>query len=169
MQLCGPSQHLSNWWFQGFAKKTLASYNLKPNLTNPLGNPSGAPITLSGIGGCVLFGLGSSGLGSKPSSEVRLLGYNFSEWLPPWPDYFCCSEMTSGGDTAATMQDGAAPNGGSNARPEDTNGIQSLALFLSAAEGQRHSNYLSCCSWIFCLIYVLSTSTTVLPPIFKIF
>ena len=28
-------------------------------------------------------------------------------------------------------------------------------------------NYLSCgCSWIFCLIYALPTSTTVLPPIF---
>ena len=38
-------------------------------------------------------------------------------------------------------------------------------LFLSAAEGQRPSNYLSCCSWIFRLIYALSTSTTVLSPI----
>ena len=38
---------------------------------------------------------------------------------------------------------------------------------MSAAEGQRPSNYSSCCcSWIFCLIYALSTSTTVLPPIF---
>ena len=39
---------------------------------------------------------------------------------------------------------------------------------LSAAEGQRPRNYSSCCccSWIFCLIYALSTSTTVLPPIF---
>ena len=34
------------------------------------------------------------------------------------------------------------------------------------AEGQRPSNYSSCCSWIFRLIYALSTSTTVLPPIF---
>ena len=40
-------------------------------------------------------------------------------------------------------------------------------IFLSAAEGQRPSNYSSCrCSWIFRLIYALSTSTTVLPPIF---
>ena len=42
-----------------------------------------------------------------------------------------------------------------------------LANFLSAAEGQRPGNYSSCCcSWIFRLIYALSTSTTVLPPIF---
>ena len=40
---------------------------------------------------------------------------------------------------------------------------------MFAAEGQRPSNYSSCCSWIFCLIYALSTSTTVLPPIFKYF
>ena len=45
------------------------------------------------------------------------------------------------------------------------------ASFLSAAEGQRPSNYSSCCyscccSWIFRLIYALSTYTTVLPPIF---
>ena len=40
-------------------------------------------------------------------------------------------------------------------------------LLLSAAEGQRPRNYSSCCcSWIFCLIYALSTSTTMLPPIF---
>ena len=39
-------------------------------------------------------------------------------------------------------------------------------MFLSAAECQRPSNYSSCCSWIFCLIYALSTSTTMLPPIF---
>ena len=41
-------------------------------------------------------------------------------------------------------------------------------LLLSAAECQRPSNYSSCCccSWIFRLIYALSTSTTVLPPIF---
>ena len=40
--------------------------------------------------------------------------------------------------------------------------------FLSAAEGQRPSNYSSCCccSWIFHLIYASSTSTTVLPPFF---
>ena len=37
---------------------------------------------------------------------------------------------------------------------------------LSAAEGQRPRNYSSCCSWIFRLIYALSTSTTVLPSIF---
>ena len=42
----------------------------------------------------------------------------------------------------------------------------SICLCLSAAKGQRPSNYSSCCSWIFRLIYVLSTSTTVLPPIF---
>ena len=42
----------------------------------------------------------------------------------------------------------------------------SICLCLSAAKGQRPSNYSSCCSWIFCLIYALSTSTTVLPPIF---
>ena len=42
-------------------------------------------------------------------------------------------------------------------------------LLLSAAEGQRPRNYSSCCcSWIFCLIYALSTSTTVLPPFFNI-
>ena len=41
---------------------------------------------------------------------------------------------------------------------------------LSAAEGQRPSNYSSCCcSWIFRLVYALSTSTTVLPPFFKYF
>ena len=41
--------------------------------------------------------------------------------------------------------------------------------FLSAAEGQRPRNYSSCCcAWIFCLIYALSTSTTMLPPIFCI-
>ena len=39
-------------------------------------------------------------------------------------------------------------------------------VFLSAAEGQRPKNYLSCCCWIFRLIYALSTSTTMLPPIF---
>ena len=38
---------------------------------------------------------------------------------------------------------------------------------LSAAEGKRPRNYSSCCcSWIFHLIYALSSSTTVLPPIF---
>ena len=82
VQLCHPLRSFAAPFklvISRFREKTLASYNLKPNLTNPLGNPSGAPITLSGIGGCVLFGLGSSGLGSKPSSEVRLLGYNFSE------------------------------------------------------------------------------------------
>ena len=36
-----------------------------------------------------------------------------------------------------------------------------IELLLSAAEGQRPRNYLSCCCWIFPLIYVLSTSTTV--------
>ena len=36
--------------------------------------------------------------------------------------------------------------------------------FLSVAEG-RPRNYLSCC-WIFCLIYALSTSPTMLPPIY---
>ena len=41
--------------------------------------------------------------------------------------------------------------------------------FLSAAEGQRPCNYSSCCSWIFRLVYALSTSTTVLPPFFKYF
>ena len=37
--------------------------------------------------------------------------------------------------------------------------------------GRRPRNYSSSCycSWIFCLIYALSTSTTLLPPIFKIF
>ena len=35
-------------------------------------------------------------------------------------------------------------------------------LLLSAAEGQRPRNFLSC-SWIFCLIYALSISTTMLP------
>ena len=40
-------------------------------------------------------------------------------------------------------------------------------VFLSAAESQRPRNYLSCCcSWIFCLIYALSTSTTLTPPSF---
>ena len=39
-----------------------------------------------------------------------------------------------------------------------------MQQFLSAAEGQRPRNYLSCCcSWIFCLIYALSTPTTLLP------
>ena len=42
----------------------------------------------------------------------------------------------------------------------------SAKILLSAAEGQRLSNYSSCCSWIFHLIYALSTSTTMLPPIF---
>ena len=38
---------------------------------------------------------------------------------------------------------------------------------LSAVEGQRPRNYLSCCcSWIFHLIYALSTSTTVQPQNF---
>ena len=38
--------------------------------------------------------------------------------------------------------------------------------FLSAAEGQRPRNDFSCCSCslIFCLIYALSTSTTLTPP-----
>ena len=40
-------------------------------------------------------------------------------------------------------------------------------MFLSGAEGQRPRNYLSChsssYSWIFCLIYALSTSTNLLP------
>ena len=43
------------------------------------------------------------------------------------------------------------------------------ASFLSAAEGQRPKNYSSCCCsccWIFWLIYALSTSTTVLHPIY---
>ena len=41
-------------------------------------------------------------------------------------------------------------------------------FLLSAADGQRPRNYSSCCccSWIFHLIYALSTSTTMLPPIF---
>ena len=38
-------------------------------------------------------------------------------------------------------------------------------LLLSAAKGQRPRNYSSCCCWIFCLIYALSNSTTVVPPI----
>ena len=37
---------------------------------------------------------------------------------------------------------------------------------MSAAEGQRPRNYSSCCSWIFRLIYALSTSTTLLPQFF---
>ena len=44
---------------------------------------------------------------------------------------------------------------------------------LSTAKGQRPRNYSSCCyccsCWIFCLIYALSTSTTMLPPFFKYF
>ena len=43
---------------------------------------------------------------------------------------------------------------------------QSEKLFLSAAEGQRPRNYLSCCSWIFRLIYALSTSTSLTLPLF---
>ena len=38
----------------------------------------------------------------------------------------------------------------------------SCFVLLSAAEGQRSRNYLSCCCCIFCLIYALSTPTTVL-------
>ena len=45
-------------------------------------------------------------------------------------------------------------------------------LFLSAAEGQRPRNYLSCCScyssWIFHLMYALSTSITLLPLHFSL-
>ena len=37
---------------------------------------------------------------------------------------------------------------------------------LSAAKVQRPRNYLSCCSWIFHLIYALSTPTTMLLQIF---
>ena len=52
----------------------------------------------------------------------------------------------------------------------------SEVVSVIAAEGQIPRNYsscccccFSCCSWIFRLIYALSTSTTMLAPIFKYF
>ena len=47
---------------------------------------------------------------------------------------------------------------------ETNNVFPEVSTLLSAAEGQRPRNYLSCCScWIFRLVYALSSPTTVLP------